>query len=354
MIELVSIGILAVVFFIGSALIIRALARKPFYWAFTPANTFALVVTEEDRSGDGMSGGGNVVDAIHAVPGKILDKSEPDQMKWEFMDGEDPEHGFLFRTLGVQSMGSIFYTTRVNLDKRLRFTREEKIGDKKEAEVRATTREELHVITKINKTRNVFFTGELTVVIKEADTADKLGLNFEIDFIFARRFPIRSVLRLADSAAFLTSLVEKVVNNTTVSKPAEAYIGGKDSKRNRSRLISIIESDQDFRQKILNEIGLEITAVSLRDVSMLDDQRRLLQQKITAEKTAEARVITAGGERDAQIARNTGDADRIARVIIPAARDERTVAVRKAEAYENNKTVTAYAPGTGVMLPLNK
>lgn len=358
MIESVLIVILAAILFVGPALIIRALARIPFYWLFTPANTFALVVTEEDKSGDGMSGGGNVVNVFHAVPGKILERNGPDQMKWEFVDGEgseDPDHGFLFRSLGVQSMGSIFYTTRVNLDRRLRFAREDKMGDKEKAEVRAVTKEELHAITKVNKTRNVFFTGELTVVIKEADTSDKLGLNFEIDFIFARRFPVRSVLRLADSAAFLTSMVERIVNNTTVSKPAEDYVGGTDAQANRQELIRLIESDHEFREKILDEIGLEITAVSLRDVSMLETQRKLLQKKVEAEKEAEAKVIAAGGERDAQVARNTGDADRVTRVIIPAARDERTVAVRVAEAYENNETVTTFAPGAGnTMIPLGK
>ncbi len=52
--------------------------------------------------------------------------------------------------------------------------------------------------------------------------------------------------------------------------------------------------------------------------------------------------------------RNTGDADRVTRVIIPAARDERTVAVRVAEAYENNETVTTFAPGANTMIPLGK
>ncbi|MDP2642173.1 MAG: hypothetical protein Q8P21_02695, partial [bacterium] len=286
------------------------------------------------------------VDVLHAVPGKILDKRNPDQMKWEFKIGEDTNHGFLFRTLGVQSMGSIFYTTRVNLERRPRFAREEKVKDTEAVEVRETTKEELHVVTKVIKTRNVMYTGELAVEIKAADTADRLGLNFQIDFIFARRFPVRSVLRLADSAAFLISMVEKIVNNTTVSKPAEAYIGGPDAQRNRRRLIEIIEKDRELSRKILKEIGLDITAVSLRDVSMPEGQQELLQKRIEAEKTAEASVITAKGERDAQIARNAGDADRVRRVIVPAAQNERTVAVRQAEGYEKNKTVTTLVIGS--------
>ena len=349
--------IVAGALFLGPALIIRALARKekPFYWTFNGANTFSIVVTNDDESGDGMTGSGNIVNLLHAIPGKRIDRRSPDNMKWKFVDSneEDPDHGFLYRTLGVQSMGNIFYTTRVNLDRRVRYAREEKVNVK-DAEIRTSTKEELHNVTKVNKSRSIFYTGELTVEIKEADTADKLGLNFEIDLIFARRFPIRSVLRLADSAAFLTSLVETIVNNTTVAKPADEYIGGKDAQKNRRKLINDIEGDPDFRKKILDEIGLEITAVSLRDVSMLPDQRRLLQLKISAEKAAEAKVIEEKGDRDAQLARNEGDADRVTRVIIPAAQDGYTVAVRGYEAYERNNVVTTYAPGTEKMLPLNK
>ena len=332
MLELLLIIVVAAVLFIGPALIIRALARRPFYWTFTPANTFALIVTEEDESGDGMSGGGNVVNVLHAVPGQVLEKNDPDTMKWEFKDGEDPDHGFLFRTLGVQSMGNIFYTTRVNLDRRLRFAREKE-------------KEELHAVTKVNKTRNVFYTGELTVVIKEADTADKLGLNFEIDFIFARKFPVRSVLRLADSAAFLTSLVEKIINNATVLKPAEDYIGGVDVQTNRENLIRLIKEDPDFNEEIPREIGLKITSVSLRDISMTPIQRGFLEMKVKAEKEGDAKVITAERERDAQIARNTGDADRVERVIKEIARDPLSVSARWADAHERNGTLTTVVYG---------
>lgn len=350
MIELVVVVVLAAALFVGPALIIRALARKPFYWTFTPANTFTIIVTEEDGSGDGMSGGGNIVDVLHAVPGKRLVKISPDSMNWAFIDDEDSDHGFLFRTLGVQSMGSIFRTTRVNLEQRTRYTREQGIPSDKRPEARATSKEELHNVTKGKKSRSVFYTGELTIVVKEADTADRLGVNFEIDLIFARRFPVRSVLRIADTPAFLDSLTQRVVNSETSTRNAEDFIGGPDTKTNRNNLITSIKND--IKVEVLIELGLEITSVSLRDVSMTDDQRKFLELKMQTEKKAEALVIEATGKRDAQIAINTGDADRITRVIIPAARDERTVRVREAEAYERNPVVTTYAPGSSTMLPL--
>src|SRR3990167_9270469 len=125
--------VIAATLFIGSGFAIRALARIPFYWVFTPANTFCLVVSDEDESGDGMTGVGNLVNVLHAVPGKRLNKNALDTMEWQFEDGEDPEHDrFSFRKLGVQSMGNIFYTTRFNVDKRMRFAREKKLKEEEE------------------------------------------------------------------------------------------------------------------------------------------------------------------------------------------------------------------------------
>jgi regulator of protease activity HflC (stomatin/prohibitin superfamily) len=356
MLEAILILVLATGLFLAPQFAIRALARIPFYWAFNPGNTFNIIVTEEDESGSGSEGGGNIVDSRHAVGGARLNKNDPNYMNWEIIEGEeDPEHNtWLFWKLGVQPMGSIFYTTRVNIDRRLRFTREKE-------------EDELHNVNKIRETRNVFYTGELTVVVKEADTADKLGVNFEIDFTFKRQFPVRSVLKLADSAAFLTSSVEKIVNSETVELPAEAYIGGKGtdategSRQHREDLVRAIKDNHEFKQEILDAIGFNITAVSLRDVSMTPAHRRLLEMKVEAEKLKEKKIIdaqgdrekmiiAAQGEKEAGILINDKDADRVERVIKPTAETERTTAVRWAEAYEKNSTVQTYAPGKDVIV----
>ena len=353
---LILILILTVVFATALLLLptlaIRALARKkkPFYWTFNPANTFAIIVTEEDESGEGMSGSGNIVDLLHGVSGKVLDKHDTaDHMEWELRPGDDPRHGWMYRALGVQSMRSIYRTPRLNSDVRMRFAHEE-----------AKPAEAPHTINKNRKTKNVFYTGELTVVIKEADTADGLGINFEIDFAFERQFPVRTVLKLADSAAFLTSLVEQTVNQHTVNLSASAYIGGlgteetPQTRANRQRLIEEIRENQDFMTEIRNVIGFKITSVSLRDTTMTEAQRRFLQLKVEAEKKAEATVITARGERDAQIARNDGDADRVERVIKEIARDPLSVSARWADAHEKNGTLTTvvYGGSNNVVVPV--
>ncbi|MEK7227449.1 MAG: SPFH domain-containing protein [Patescibacteria group bacterium] len=336
--------LLAVLFFVAPAVIVRELAKRDKLWIFTPANTFALIVTHEDESGDGMKGSGTVVDVLHGVSGQTLVKdNDPDPMNWHFEKiGEDPRHSaFLFRTLGIQSMGNPFWKPRVNVDRHLRFAQE---GQK----------EELRTVAKAYQTRNVFYTGDLTVKVKEADTFDLIGLNFEIDFVFARKFPVRSVLKLADASAFLTSLVENIVNNMTTSQTAEAYIGGPHAEANRKTMAERIENDVVLREVIEREIGFDIEKVSIRDVTMDPKYRALLELKVTAEKTKEAQLIDAEREKQKQILKNDADADRIARVIKPAAASPEMALVRWADAYENNKTMTTFAPGASTAIPLGK
>jgi hypothetical protein len=357
-------AILAPLIYYAPFIAIRALARRYFYWTFTPANTFSVIVTEQSKSGDSASLSGNIVDLLHGISGKCVDpKSDLDPMNWRVVDNPDPRHETLiYKHMGVQSMGSVFHKPRINIDKRARFAREGDIKEVKETgEGRLVTTEQLQTVTKVYKTRHVFYTGELTVSIKEADTADKLGLDFEIDFAFAREYPVRSVLKLADSSAFLTSLVEKMVNQRTVSLPAAAYIGGEKSAKDdekgtewhREELAKFIEKDPSFSDKILEIIGINILSVSIRSVTMSERHRKLLELEVEARKKAEADLITAENNKRIKILENDADADHIERVVIPAAKNKETVAVRMAEAYERNKTVTVYAPGKEAMLLLD-
>ena len=349
----------------GPGIVMRALARLEFYWIFSPANTFATAVSEEDQSGNGMQGGGHVVNALHGVVGWTLVKKAHDPMDWYFTPGLDPEHEkFLFKLYGIQPLGSAYWKLRMNVDRRLRFGREK---DKPEGELKDVTRN--------NLTKNVFFTGELTVAVKEADTADKLGVNFEIDFAFRRLFPIRSTQRLADSAAFLTSLVEKAVNSATVGKPADAFIGGEETnnsvgtKANREQLIKDLENDIELSAKILEIIGIDIIAVSLRSVSMTPAHRALLELDTKAEREGNAKVKAAGKtkqerillaearEREEMVDVNVATAY-FDNVLQPASENDQLaelVAIdRRMRGYENNKTVTTFAPGTDTMVPIGK
>lgn len=358
LIELLLIAALTVILYYGWSFAIRALARRPFRWTFNPANTFALVVTEEDKSGSGMQGGGNIVKILHAVPGHILVKDGADPMNHyleKLKEGIDPDHdNLLFQKLGVQDMGSIFFTLRTNIDKRARFSRETD---------RPT--EELHTVTKVYKTQHVFFTGDMTVKVEKADTKDKIWLDFEIDFVFERKYPARSVVRVADAPALLTSFVENIVNNETVSRPVTDFYGGDEAKKKREELAKLIDEDSVFKEMVRRELGLDITSVSIRSVEVDPAYRELFAKKTKAEKEAEAlsitvnnaaknTVTTAEAEKLAKILRNDAEADHIARVVVPTATNELAVRVREAEAYENNETVTTFAPGKETFVPIGK
>lgn len=363
------IAVLTIVFAAGflllPALAIRALARrkKPFYWTFDPENTFAIVVTQEEESGTGTSvststGGservsGNIVDLLHGISGSRLEKhGTSDPMQWEIIEDEDdPRHNWMYRILGVQSMRSIYRTLRLNKDVRMRFSRD----DDKPTEA-------LHTVTKDRLVKHVHYTGEFTVVVDEADTADGLGVNFEIDFGFRRKFPIRTVLKLADSAAFLTSLVEETVNMATVSLPASGFIGGMSAaavtpttRANREALVNDIKTNPEFMNKILDVIGFEIISVSLRKVSMTPAQRALLQRQVDADTAAKAKIREAEGDRDAQNLRTEADKKRLDDVLIPAAETAGRVAIfqadRAATAIERTKLHT-YAQGMPTVIPI--
>jgi hypothetical protein len=359
--------IVAVALFLGPALFIRAMARKkrPFYWLFVPANTVALIVSEDNETGEARDGGGSLIDALHDVPGKWLDKHHPDPMKWRVRDlnaGEvDPDHaGIIFSQLGVQKMG-LFRTVRTNLDKRIRFSRERESDDS------------LHNMAKDKLAKFVYYSGELTIHIEDSDTADGLGVILDFDIIFERIFPVRSVLRIADAPAFLTSNVEEIANAITAKYESRVYFQGHDVAARKKELADAVEKNRQLLGETVHELGLLIKKVNLRSVGMKPEHRELLERKVQAETAAEAALITAKNDRDQMIARaegestakklnNEADADRVQRVIIPTAREPRAVALRFAEALENNEHLTSIAIGgdlskimpDNVIVPMSK
>lgn len=338
------------IIFVGSGFLIQAISRIPFYWVSVPANTFALIVTTDNRTGEASEGGGTVVDVLHAIPGVRLVKDSHNPMDWHFEEGEEVR-GFLFRWLGVQTMG-LYRTVRTNLDKRLRFTR-------------GVDEENYTVKPKDKLAPFVFYSGELNVRVENADTKGSFELDFDFNTIFKRKFPVRSVLMVADASAYTTSVVEEVVNSTTGDHPPEDYLGGTGSKdepavktteQNKKELTQKVK---DISEDLLEDLGMELIEVNIRSVDMSREHRLFVELKTKTERQAEAAMIEernaadrlrvrAQAEKDARILSNDAEADHIERVIIPLAENHLRVEVRKAESYENNKTVTVFAPGGNV------
>ena len=346
--------ILSTGIFVTPGFVLKALARVPFKWTNNPANTFAIIVSERGKSADEPVGG--FINALHGVSGMRLNKTDINPQKWFFEPGEDPDHDtFLYSWLRIQDMGSIHYARRINVDRRKRFGT--KAGDNVV---------ELHEFNQEKQRQHVFYEGELTFVILEADTKDGLGINLKLEIKFARKFPVRSVLAMADPAAFLASLVEKIVNLETPKHNSLDYLGGDNTEAYRQALSDRIQSDARFKQQVEDAIGFEITSVSIREVTMRDDLRELQELAIKAEKKGAAEVITAqqdllkaqqeklarfaraeAKEREDMVPINV-EASYFERVIKPAGENELVAAILmktgENHAYRDNAHVTDFHP----------
>ncbi len=327
--------ILALAVFFGLAVFLRKVASRenPTVVTFVPAQMHALVTTKSSKVTDATKGGGNVVNVVHAIPGKRLDKSSVDPMNWRYRNGKE-SRGLLYYLLGIQFIWPFRYL-------RLSDVRTFRFGRKDEES-------KYSIMAKSQQTRYVFFSGQHDVQVESAETVGILKINLLFNLIYEETYPVRVRLRTADPYAVLTMMVTRLV----ISK-----VGGTDPKQliAEERLQQeLADAIQAIAPVVEEQLGINIKKVTLADVAFDSETQRLLELEKKTEIENRAKVAIAEAERDAQVARNTGDADRVTRVIIPAARDERTVAVRVAEAYENNETVTTFAPGANTMIPLAK
>lgn len=322
---------------------IRKMATRdnPLIWIAAPANRFALIVTNDKKGAEGADdSGGNITNVLHSVPGKWLDKGDPNPMKWEFKDFDtdheiDPDHtGFLYWALGVQGMG-VFRTPKLIFEKRMRYTR-------KEGEV------ETHAVAKDKRRHFFHYSGEQTVSITDSDTKDGLGINVELELIFERVLPVKAMIRLADAASFLDSKIEEMVNLITAKHNAKDYFRGDSVAKNKEEVAREVEEKFGaFKDQLLEELGIQIKAVNLRSVGMKPEHRTLIELETKAELEGEAKVTEAKRDKEAKILGSEAEAFHVENVTKPAATSELTVRVREAEAYEKNKTVTTFVRGNG-------
>lgn len=331
---------------LGLLLSIRFLGKHNFLWSIVPANTVAFVSYTSDDSGSMTEGGGPVVDIIHAVPGKRLNKESHDLQEWFFEEvggGNEEIHSLLYHILGVTWIG-FFRTLRWNTIKGFRYTRKEGA-------------EEYHVVTKGDTMRFVPFSGEQAIEVKGAETKSVFGIDLVFNTIHERKFPLKAVLRVADSNAVLTTMIhERVIMVTSMHEPEE--ILSDDSKYKRS----IIKAAEEAEKEALKEIGTHMTRVTLLSVAVSDEDRKLFELNernqregeaavTKAKQEAEATVAKAEGAKKARILANDAEADHIDRVIKPSAENDRTVAVVQAEAYRYNEHVIAVGGTPLISLP---
>ncbi len=333
MFELMTALILAVgvMFLLAVALRTIASRENPTFSINIPAQTHALVTTQSSKVTDATKGGGNVVDVVHAIPGKKINKSSPNPMDWFYEDGKELR-SILYYLIGIQIIGFFRYL-RLNDVRTFRWGRKD-------------TELGYHMQAKDLQTRYVFYSGQHDIAVTGVETEGILKINLRFNLIYEEVCPLRVRLKTADPYAVLSMMVSKKVIN---------LVGGQDAKElisDKAKHEELATAIQDISDLVEEQLGVRIMKVTLADVDFDEETKRLLELETKTKLENEAEIAKAEKNKKVQILANDADADRVERVIKAAAENDRTVAVRGMEAYENNKVVHTFAPGANTMIPL--
>lgn len=330
--------------FLLLVLLLRKVASQenPTLAVIAPAQMHAYVTTKNEpltTTAKG-GGGGQIVDVIHAIPGRRLNKSHRDPMEWHY-EKKKQIRGIFYHLFGIQFIW-LFRYLRLNSVRTFRYGR--KSGEK-----------EYHMMSEDSVTRFVHFSGQHDMLIEHAETKEMLKVDLRLNILFEETYPVKVRLRTADPYAVMTMMVRRVLIR---------ILGGVDPKK----LISdeklqkkLAEDVMKFSGKIVEDhLGITITRVTLDDVHFDTDTTELLEREsrarleaeanlITAKNDAEQEIARAEGRKKAQILDNDADEDGIKRVVKRAAADNKIAdlyaKIRMAEAIEKNTTITTWAPG---------
>lgn len=335
----------------GLAIGIRELARRRIWWVFVPTNTFALVTTEKNKDVDLTKGGGRLSTVIHSIPGKKLNRTSADPMEWFFEDGEE-SHGLLNHLLGVQWVGPFRYL-QTNKIKSFRYTREDQ-------------QSELSVKPKESITEFIFYTSEQAVEVKSAETADIFEIKVVFNIILANMFPVRSTLKVADSNAVLSQLVEAETIKIGGAHDIKDFLSGTNTQGGTNTLkTDLTKAVKLTRLDAQGQVGVDILEVNLLGLDPTDKTRTILElESVTklqneaviaqAEAEKKRRIIVAEGRKQEVILANDAAEDELERIILRTANNPGAITVNGQNAYRDNKTVTTYAPGgNGLGLIIN-
>ena len=335
-------------------------AKRPIVTIVQPPNTTCLIISspnteavDKDGKVTGVNNdGGPFVRILHTVDGKYLNESDPDPMNHKLVI-EDPETGrverrdLFYNPFGLQFIWFFRYVEISSIRK----TRWGRRDDQTEYSLQAKT------------SHSMFpdFSGQHDIKMDGVETGKVLKFNIRLNFTIEETYPYRARKRTADSYAQFTIMVnDHVVYMMGRVDPTE-FIGGKEeqetAKDNLKKKLIASFSEREVWERIEEETGLTIRKASFPEFDFDENTRKLLEAAIKAELEGEAEVIRAKKAKEAELQRIEADAKRVQDVTIPAAKDERTVQVRWAEAYEENKTLTTLVTGgSGVtpVIPLGK
>jgi len=334
-----------IVVYVVTAVFFRTLASFRFLFAIPKANMFALVTTfkNTDTKLTEGNGAGTVVNVIHGIPGKRINKSNHDPMQWLFEDGVE-KRGLLYSLFGVVWIGPFRYLLKSKV-RTFRLGREDKGTEYLDSPKDITS-------------EFLFYSGEQLVTILDAETAGSFDLDFRINTIWEAKYPVRVVLKVADSIAFLSSAVKDKVNLFTGTHQPEEFLGDRynengkstDSKTNSEAVKNeLIKRVTDTCEQTEKEVGLSITAARLVSIDPDQAQFKFFILQGTTRRENDARLAIAENTLAIKRKQNEGEADFIERVLKPQSELPNAVGLALADAYKKNQTVTVFAPGGGLL-----
>ena len=334
--------LLLTVIYFAIAIFLRTLASFKFLFVIPKANMFALVTTfkNTDTKLTVGNGAGTVVNVIHGIPGKRLNKSSHDPMQWLLENGVE-KRGLLYTLFGVVWIGPFRYLLKSQM-RTFRISRKEN-----ETEYSDSPRD----IT----SDFLFYSGEQLVTVVDADTAGSFDLDFRINTIWVAKYPVRVVLKVADSIAFLSTTVEDEVNLFSGSHQPEEFLGDRYTEKGASKTSSedvkteLIDRVKGLCDQTEKEVGLSIIAARLISVDPDQAQFKFFILQGTTRRENDARLAIAENTLAIKRKQNDGEADFIERVLKPQSELPNAVGLALANAYQKNQTVTVFAPGGGLL-----
>ncbi len=203
--------VVALVLLASAVLSVWILAQHEILWCRIPANTFAFVVTgTKDPSDSSLISGGGIVEVLHEVPGKKLNRSSLNKFEWTFEDGHE-EHGLLHFILGVQWIG-FARSLRINHIRDRCFRRDDIKG--------------IHSQSNDCKAKFIYYSREQAVEVNGANTLGSYRLDLPFNLLYAVIAPVRAILGMADSNAVLTMMISEKVSNVVGTQEPEYFLQG--------------------------------------------------------------------------------------------------------------------------------
>ena len=358
--------VLALAIFVAFGLFLRWLGsrKNPIFAVIVPANTTAIVLSkpntlQKDKDGAFIgvnNDGGSIIDLIHAVPGRRLNKSDQDPMGL-YLEKDTESRSLLYHLFGVIIIGPLRYL-RTNDVRTHRWGRKDKD-------------EKYSLMPKTQHTAYPFFSGQHDVRLEGVETKAIIAFNLRLNFSIEEMYPVRARLRFADAYAQLVVIISAYVVDKIGEVDPKDFITADEKNRKKktedlkNKLEEDLSAGSAVAHSVLEETGLFIRKASLPEIDFDEKTKELLEAAAKAELEGNAEVIQAANQAEANLKLAAADkkkgiwqndvrADLLERVLAKAGESPEVAKNFRADvgasAYRGNDKVTVFAPGSDKML----